>query len=102
MSTITLLTRDALQHAQDQQSQHFNETKKLRTFSVGDKILVDIPFLQSAAERLRPKAKLRFKRLGPFTITAVLNENAYRLDLPVNIRAQRVPPRTPYTVQYTQ
>lgn len=90
MTTIGVMTRDALLHAQDVQVAYYNRNKQERTFNVGDLVLIDLPFLQPAAERLRPKDKLKFRRLGPFPISAKLNENAYRVTLPASVRAHNV------------
>ena len=39
---------------------------------------------------MRPSKKLNYKRTGPFKVSQVINDNAYRLDLPAMMRIHNV------------
>jgi len=90
MANILLVTRDQLQYAQDRQAQFFNSGRKNIQYSVGDQVLVELPYLMTPEERARPKDKLKFRRVGPYQIIERIGPNAYRLQLPRTIRAHNV------------
>lgn len=65
------------------------DADKLRSghsFKIGDFVYLDTDHLQ----RKRPSKKLDFKRVGPFEIIERINDNAYRLKLPVGSRLHDV------------
>ena len=66
------------------------ETSKGRykemTFQKGDKVLLNNKYLAT----LRKKRKLDWLRRGPYTISEVINNNAYQLDLPEGSRVHPV------------
>ena len=57
--------------------QQANKRRREVTYEDGDKVLVDSAVLHQA-----PTGKLSHKFIGPFTIAAKVQENAYSLDLP--------------------
>jgi hypothetical protein len=62
---------------------HHGETPK---YTVGDKVWLDA----SNVTMDRPMKKLDHKRLGPYTITKVLSNNAYQLKLPTSMKVYPV------------
>ena len=48
------------------------------TFEAGDKVWLSTRNIKTT----RPSKKLDYKRAGPYTVSKVINENAYKLDLP--------------------
>ena len=76
----------ALQQAKDRQKSYADANRKETTFSVGDKVLL-------ATTNLSPKAGTRklFPRwLGPFTVTKVVNDVAYQIELPPSMKIHNV------------
>jgi hypothetical protein len=55
-------------------------------FDVGDKVWLSTWHFRTT----RPSKKLDFKRTGPYTVSKVINKNAYKLDLPYTIRKHKV------------
>lgn len=90
MANITQLTRDTLQYVQDRQAKYYNEGRRNLLFNPGDQVLVDIAYLETAAERARPKNKLKFRRSGPYPIVERINSHTYKVQLPDNVRAHDV------------
>lgn len=90
MAGIVLLTRDHMQHAQDRQAKYYNSGRRDTEFRVGDKVLVDMTYLQTPEQRAREKEKLKFKRSGPYKIIEKLGPLTYRVELPKSCRAHNV------------
>ena len=67
--------------AQKSQAKAMNKSRKDVSFSVGDKVLLDSINLKLPAH-ITKKLSARF--IGPFTVTAIVNKNALKLDLPKN------------------
>ena len=64
--------------AQEQQARHYNKGKLPSPFHMGSRVMLKTSNIRT----LRPSKKLDSKLLGPFTITAVIGRNSYRLNLP--------------------
>jgi len=56
------------------------------TFNVGDKVWLSTKHLRTT----RPSKKLDYKRTGPYTVSKIINKNAYKLDLPNTMRNHNV------------
>jgi hypothetical protein len=56
------------------------------TFNVGDKVWLSTKHIKTA----RISKKLDYKRIGPYTVSKVINKNAYNLDLPSTLRIHDV------------
>ena len=67
----------ALQVAQDANAKHYNKRWKNKTFAVGDQVWLHTLDVQTQ----RPNQKLSQKKIGLFTITKVINQNVYKLNL---------------------
>jgi len=78
------LLKENLLEAQTRQSK--NAGGKEMTFGVGDKVWL----LTRNFRTTRPSKKLDYKRTGPYTVSKIINENAYRLDLPKTMRNHNV------------
>ena len=75
--------RDHLLTAQERQSRNANLHRREASFGIGDRVLLSTDGLE-----LRGAGdKLCSRFVGPFTVTAVVNANAYTLDLPPQLRA---------------
>lgn len=75
-----------LQQAKDRQKSYADQQRTDVSFQVGDTVLL-------ATTNLQPKTgnrKLYPRFLGPFTITQVINDVAYRLDLPATMKIHPV------------
>src|SRR5487761_1807103 len=70
-----------LMTAQQRQKKYADEKRRAVTFQVGDRVMLSTAHLnnQDRAPKLSPKY------IGPFTITRVINNNAYVLDLPMSM-----------------
>ena len=73
---------DVLTSAQNQQAKYYDAKHKPLYLSVGDKVWL----LSTNIRTTRPSKKLDWKRLGPFTITAKIGLQAYRLQLPPSMK----------------
>ena len=76
--------KDNLIVAQERQSR--NAGGKEMKFDVGDSVWLATRHIRST----RPSKKLDYKRTGPFKVSQVINDNAYRLDLPATMRIHNV------------
>jgi hypothetical protein len=56
------------------------------TFKVRDKVWLSTKHLRTT----RPLKKLDYKRTGPYTVSRIINKNAYKFDLPNTIRNHNV------------
>ncbi len=77
----------SLRAAQDRQKRYADEHRRDVEFTVGDKVLLstrNIKLKAVGANKLMPKF------IGPFAITDRINEVAYRLELPDNMKLHNV------------
>jgi hypothetical protein len=73
--------REAIHLAQARQVKAHNAKHRRVTYEVGDLVLID-PHKLNLLEVKGAGRKLMQRRIGPFEVTEVINENAYRLRLP--------------------
>ena len=68
--------------SQQRQKKYADESRRELKFDVGDQVMLSTAHLNNAdrAPKLSPKY------IGPFTITQVVNDNAYKLNLPSNMK----------------
>jgi len=76
--------RENLVEAQKLQSKYAGG--KEITFKVGDKVWLSTKHLRTT----RPSKKLDYKRTGPYTVSRIINKNAYKLHLPNTMRNHNV------------
>ena len=79
------LARMNLQEAQARQKRYYDRKRSDVLFKIGDLVMLDTKNLQLkqvAQGSELEKAKLAAKKVGPFKILAMINENAARLRLP--------------------
>jgi hypothetical protein len=62
--------------AQERQTKYAKGKEML--FNVGDKVWLSTRHIKTA----RLSKKLDYKRIGPYTVSKIINKNAYKLDLP--------------------
>jgi hypothetical protein len=67
---------ESMLDAQERQTKYAGE--KDITFEVGDRVWISTRYLRMT----RPSKKLDYKRAGPYTVSKIINQNAYKLDLP--------------------
>ena len=83
--------RDNIILAQEQQRAAANAHRRPEMFAVGDKVLIQATALRTlSVQALRPKSKLDLKFEGPFTITKLVGDNAFEVDLPVRYGVHNV------------
>jgi hypothetical protein len=75
--------RKCLLDAQERQTRNANEHRRVEAFKVGDAVLLTTEGLQ--LRNFTNKLCSRF--IGPFRVTAVVNANAYTLELPPQLQA---------------
>jgi transposase InsO family protein len=80
------MARGNLEDATIRMKKYADLNRKVHNFQVGDWVLLDTSHLN----RKRPSRKLDYKRVGPFMILEKVNENAFRLKLPVGSRLHDV------------
>ena len=78
------LLRESLLEAQVWQSKYAGG--KDVTFEVGNKVWLSTRHFRTT----RPSKKLDYKRTGPYTVSKIINKNAYKLDLPKTMRNHNV------------
>jgi hypothetical protein len=76
--------RRNLQEAQARQTKYAGGKEVV--FEVEDKVGLSTRHFRTT----RPSKKLDYKRTGPYTVSKVINKNAYKLDLPYTIRKHNV------------
>jgi hypothetical protein len=84
---IWTAARDNLLKAQVAQKKYADQHRREETFAVGDEVLLSTRDLQLVADKQQKRAaKLTARFIGPFKIARVINDNAYELDLPPQLR----------------
>jgi len=78
------ILRENLLKAQQQQTKHAGGKQII--FEVGDQVWLSTKHFRTT----RPSKKLDYKRTGPYTVSRVINKNAYKLDLPNTMRNHNV------------
>jgi hypothetical protein len=76
-----------LEAAQQRQKANANRSRRHVTFVVGDKVLVSTAHINLQTEGTR---KLFPRFIGPYSITKVINSNAYEVDIPAELKCHRV------------
>ena len=84
---IVQSARDAMTEARQRMMQQTDARRKALTFQVGDKVSLKTKHLGVSS---LPSKKLFPKFMGPFEVTQVINDAAYRLALPSTWRAHNV------------
>jgi hypothetical protein len=85
------VARSNLLKAQADQKRHADKHRRDERFTVGDDVLLstkDLTLLQEKGQRRAAKLTARF--VGPFQVAKVINENAYELELPPQMRIHPV------------
>jgi hypothetical protein len=70
------LLRESILDAQERQTKYAGG--KEITFEVGDRVWLSTKHFRTT----RPSKKLDYKRAGPYTVSKIINQNAYKFDLP--------------------
>jgi hypothetical protein len=82
------VAKQNLKAAQERQAYHANKKRRELVFKTGDRVMLSTEHLKLKVDGQTPK--LLSKYIGPFTITRVLNDVAYELDLPHSMRIHPV------------
>ena len=88
--TMIKITKDALMEAQDRQTKYANQHRRHLAFKEGDQVLLSMKNINNPIDRNRPTRKLTPRFAGPYTISKVISETAYRLDLPNSMKIHPV------------
>jgi hypothetical protein len=70
MSAMTEVTKENMRVQQDRQKYYYDKKSRMRSYSVGDKVLILLP---------SDSSKLKFLWKGPFTIIRKLNDVDYEI-----------------------
>lgn len=89
-SSALAQAQDQIRDAQDQQKEQADKSRRPSTLQVGDQVLLSAENISLAAYKNRPARKLEPKYIGPYTILEKIHENAFKLDLPLNMRQHPV------------
>lgn len=85
------VARSNLTKAQANQKVQADRHRRDVRFAVGDEVLLSTRDLAMAADPEHPRAaKLTARFVGPFKITRIINDNAYELELPPQLRIHAV------------
>lgn len=60
------------------------------SYNIGDKIYLSRKLFTDASSAVRPSQKLSVRRVGPFRVVEIINNNAVRIDLPPSYRIHPV------------
>lgn len=82
--------RDNLQRAQENQTKYANQARLMKTFQVGDSVMVSTNHLLPTSELARKSRKLRQRYTGPHQVIRVISPVNYELKLPESYRAHPV------------
>jgi hypothetical protein len=89
-NTMIRITKDALMEAQDRQIKYANQHRRHLAFKEGDQVLLSMRNINNPVDRNRPTKKLTPRFTGPYIITKVISETAYKLDLPATLKIHPV------------
>jgi hypothetical protein len=81
--------KEHLLKAQQRQAHHADKHRREVRFEIGDEVLLSTAHLKLIDGSDRT-AKFTYKYIGPFKIKRVVNDNAYELDLPSQLRIHPV------------
>jgi hypothetical protein len=87
MEALLATSKQALMAAQQRQKAYADTTRREAAFQVGEKVLLSTKHLSL---KMRGTAKLLPKFVGPFPIVKKVNEVAFQLELPANMKAHNV------------
>lgn len=76
--------------AQARQSAYNKNRYTPPTYKVGDQVFLSKKLFRDASSSVRPSQKLSVRRVGPFTVSEIINKNAIRLNLPPGIKIHPV------------
>jgi len=82
--------RVRLEQAQEVYNKHYNKHHREVHFAVGDWVWLRLRHRHPASLQGTTKGKLRPRFYGPYRITAIINEVAYRLELPAGAKLHDV------------
>ena len=75
------IAKDALCKAQERQVKYANKHRRYLTFAIGDQVLLFMKNANSLVDRNHSTRKLIPRFMGSYTITQVVSEIVYRLNL---------------------
>lgn len=75
-----------MQEAQERQRYYANMHRRDQRFSIGDLVLVSSAHIEQPWERFRPNESLSPTWLGPWKVLEIVNDNAYRLQIPADMK----------------
>jgi hypothetical protein len=78
--------RECLVQSQERNKKYYDRRRKEMTFEVGDAVLLRTRNIRTR----RPCKKFDQRKIGPYPVTRVINQNAYQLELPPEIRVHPV------------
>jgi hypothetical protein len=90
MESLSKIATDRLNEAKARQTMYANEHRRELLFKVGDFVRVRADRFIPPAERDRPSRKLGPVFHGPYKVTEVISDVAYRLQLPSTVRSHDV------------
>jgi hypothetical protein len=82
MVSLYQILRDRLLKAKETQALYYNKTRKEKKYGVRDMVYLSTAYLPT----IRASKKLEAKYIGPFKITKVVNDAAYILELPKEMK----------------
>ena len=86
MTELQAVLRENLIQSQERNKKYFDRRRKEMTFELGDQVYLRTKNIRTR----RPCKKLDQRKLGPYPVIEVINRNAYKLQLPPEIRIHPV------------
>jgi len=89
---VIQMVQDCLAKAVDQQKEHADKRgrKHYAKFKVGDQVLLSTKNLKSTMVSNYDSNKLLSRFIGPFKIIEIINDHAYKLDIPTSMKLHNV------------
>src|SRR4051812_49105804 len=90
MKNLLQVAQDNIHQAQATQAKYANQHRRAETFEVGDTVLVSSDHINLPSQSQRPTRKFQAHFLGPYKVTEIISETAYKIDLPGTLKIHPV------------
>jgi hypothetical protein len=81
--------QENIKKAQERQSHYANQHRRKETFAIGDQVLLSCKNIRLLGDAKRTR-KFTSRFIGPYRVIGINNDNAYKLELPPNLRIHPV------------
>jgi hypothetical protein len=90
MKNLLKIAQDNIAQAQARQAKYANQHRREESFEVGDSVLISAENINLPSQAQRPTRKFQARFIGPYPILAKISDNAYKVQLPEDLRIHPV------------